>query len=148
MPAAAATENPPKKTNPFKVPEGKSSILLLPTESYERNLVEDMLLEKGFTIDDLPKIARDYEVRTRKLFTKHVIFTAVCVSRATGLKKRKEKYELVISPPIDCAKYANSSDDDEFGEVNAAALVDAVQKYVAPHVVKLNQEGCIRIMAV
>jgi hypothetical protein len=146
MPAATEKLPEPVKKNPFKVAEGKASILLLPTESYERSLVEDALLEQGYKIDDLPKVAKDYEIRTHKLASKHVIFTAVCVATAIGLKKRPEKYKLVISPPIDCAKYANSSEDDEFGEVDSAALVDALQKHVVPMVIKLNQEGCVRIM--
>lgn len=138
---------PETKKSPFKVADGKLSVLLLPTESYERNLVEDALLEKGYTIDDLPKIARDYEIRSRKLSANHVIFAAVCTPTAIGLKKRPEKYQLRISPPIDCAEFANSADDDEFGEINSAALVDALQKHVRPLVVKLNTEGAIRIMA-
>lgn len=147
MPAATEKATPAevKKTSPFKTPEGKTPVLLLPSDSYTRNLVEDTLLEQGYTIDDLPKIARDYELRSRKLTTKHVVFTAVCVSTAVGLKKRPEKYKLVISPPIDCAKFAND-DDDELGEVNASSLVDALQKHVLPNVVHLSEEGSVRIM--
>lgn len=145
MPSPAATTVETKKFQ-FKTPEGKTSVLLLPTEAYERGLVEDELLKQGYTIDDLPKLARDYEIRSHKLTTKHIIYTAVCVATALGLKKRPEKYRLVISPPIDCAKYANAS-EDEFGEVNSAALVDAIQKHILPLVVKINSEGWIRIMA-
>lgn len=133
------------KKHSFKIPEGKTAVLLLPTESYERGLVEDEFLKQGYSIDDLPKIARDYELRTHKLSSKHVIFTAVCVATAVGFKKRPDKYKLVISPPIDCAKYANVS-EDEFGEINGSALVDAIQKHVMPLVVKINPEGWVRIM--
>lgn len=147
MPATEKVTAPEPKKNPFKTPEGKTAVLLLPSDSYGRNLVEDSLLEQGYTIDDLPKIARDNEIRSRKLTGKHVIFTAVCIATAIGLKKRPEKYKLTISPPIDCAKFANSADEeDEFGEINAPSLVDALQKHVLPNVVKLSEEGSIRIM--
>ena len=147
MPAATVTAPVEVKKNLFKVADGKTAILLLPSDSYTRGLVEDELLERGYTIDDLPKVARDYEIRSRKLATKHVIFTAIMQSTAVGLKKRPEKYKLVVSPAIDCAKYANSVDaEDEFGEINAPALVDVIQQYVRPHVVKLSDEGAIRIM--
>lgn len=146
MPATEkVTTTPPKTT--FKTPEGKTAFLLLPSDSYQRGLVEDMLLEQGYTIDDLPKIARDNEIRARKLTTKHVLYVAVCIATAIGLRKRPEKHKLIITPPIDCAKYANADEDDEFGEINAPALVDAIQKYIVPLVVKLSDQGSIRIMA-
>lgn len=149
MPAIEKEKTPVEvKKNPFKVAEGKVAILLLPSESGPRNLVEDMLLEQGYTIDDLPKIARDHEVKIPKLSSKHVIFVAVCIATAIGLKKRPEKYKLVIPPPFDCAKFSNAAqDEDEFGEVNGSALVDAVQKYILPHIVKYSPEGTLRIMS-
>lgn len=150
MPAAnTEKEKLPPKTNPFKVPEGKISILLLPTEKGSREMVEDMFIEQGFTIDDLPKIARDNEIKVPKLASKHVIFTAVGVATAVGFKKRPEKFKLVISPPLDCAKFSSAAEDeDEFGEISTPELAQAIQKYISPNVVKISSDNTLRIMSV
>ena len=142
---------PTKDTKPeFKVPAGKTAILLLPVDAKEREHVEDQLSELGLSPEDLPKIATDNQIKMNKLTSQHVIFTAVCVVTSLGFKKLPSKRRLKLSPPIDCSRFTNlNSNEDEYAsQVYHPGLIDEIQKHVHPFVARASKDKILKVETV
>lgn len=135
----------PKETkNPFAVAANKIPVLLFPFDQLERDRVEAAIVELNLDSDKLPKLVS--EIKTAKLNSNHVVFTAVCVPTKVGLQRRPENFRLVISPGVDCGKFQIRRSEDELGsDVNVADLVDEIQKHVRPFVAKLSADMTLKL---
>ena len=126
----------------FKV-TGKRVQLLVPYEEDQRRLAEELMSEK-YAYDDLPKVVS--QIKVRKLGEDNVIFVAAAKATKIGHKRQPTDFVLQVSDPIECKKFIVGSGSDEDGDVDAAAVIDAIQRAAFPLIVHVSTDGILKLL--